>query len=63
MTQEMDLNNMASMLDPTLVGEAKHEIALNDLALDNISYEWIEQCNKPAYLKKALRLIEEDGRT
>ncbi|EGR34072.1 tpr domain conserved [Ichthyophthirius multifiliis] len=34
---------------------------LSDLTLDQIDYEWIENQKKASFLKKAIRLIEEDG--
>ena len=35
--------------------------SLSDLTLDKIDFEWIKSCKKIKFLKKALRLIEEDG--
>ncbi|KAL4473939.1 hypothetical protein ABPG72_000301 [Tetrahymena utriculariae] len=34
---------------------------LSDLTLEKIDYDWIEKQNKPNFLKKAIKLIEEDG--
>jgi hypothetical protein len=35
---------------------------LSELTLDIIDYEWIEKQTKASFLKKAIRLIEEDGK-
>lgn len=32
-----------------------------DITIDKIEFDWIAQCNKVSYLKKAVRVIEEDG--
>lgn len=36
-------------------------LTLAELKLDHISPEWIQQTDKPNYLKKALRLLKDDG--
>jgi hypothetical protein len=38
------------------------DIPLQELTLESISYDWIEKCSKVSYLKKALKLIDDDGR-
>jgi len=35
---------------------------LGDLTLQKISFEWIKECKKIKLLKKAIKLIEEDGK-
>ena len=32
-----------------------------DVELSRIDYDWVERQNKPAFLKKALKLLELDG--
>lgn len=32
-----------------------------ELTLDKIDWDWVQKCNKPAQLKKALFLLEQDG--
>ena len=34
---------------------------LENLTLNSISYEWLEKTNNPKLLKKAIRLLKEDG--
>ena len=34
---------------------------LENLTINSISYEWLEKTNNPKLLKKALRLLKEDG--
>lgn len=34
---------------------------LTDLTLEKIDYDWIKEQKKPSFLKKAIKLIEEDG--
>ena len=34
---------------------------IENLTLNSISYEWLEKTNNPKFLKKALRLLKEDG--
>ena len=34
---------------------------LENLTLNSISYEWLEKTNDPKFLKKALKLLKEDG--
>lgn len=43
-----------------LTGEATAEL-LSDITIDKIDFEWVEQAKKISHLKKALRLLEEDG--
>lgn len=38
-------------------------LTLAELKLDHISPEWIKETEKPNYLKKALRLLKDDGRS
>ena len=33
----------------------------NDISLDKIDYEWVESTDKIVRLKKALKLLEQDG--
>lgn len=35
---------------------------LADLTLEKIDYDWIKEQKKPNFLKKAIKLIEEDGK-
>jgi hypothetical protein len=56
-----DLSNIAKLLDPNS-GSETPEVSLQELTLDNITFDWIEKTTRVPYLKKALRLIEEDGR-
>lgn len=35
---------------------------LADLSLEKIDYDWIKEQKKPNFLKKAIKLIEEDGK-
>lgn len=51
------------MLKPegTGLGEGT-DIPLQELVLENISYDWIAKCVKPSYLRRALKLIDDDGR-
>ena len=34
---------------------------LENLTLNSISYEWLEKTNEPKLLKKAIKLLKEDG--
>ena len=34
---------------------------LDNLTINSISYEWLEKTNNPKLLKKAIRLLKEDG--
>lgn len=34
---------------------------LSDLTLDKVDFDWIKNAKKISHLKKALKLIEEDG--
>ena len=34
---------------------------LENLTLNSISYEWLEKTNDPKFLKKALKLLKDDG--
>lgn len=36
--------------------------SLADLRLENIDFEWVTECKKISLLKKAIRLIEDDGK-
>jgi hypothetical protein len=38
------------------------EELLSDLTLDIIDYKWIASCRKIPLLKKAIKLIEQDGK-
>lgn len=37
------------------------ELNNNDITLEDVTYEWLDTCNDPKQLHKAVKLIEEDG--
>jgi hypothetical protein len=57
-----DYESISRLLKPDVDGgEVAAETPLQELKLENISYDWIKKCTKPSFLKKAMRLIDEDG--
>jgi hypothetical protein len=41
--------------------EFSNASTLSDITLEKIDYDWIEKCSKPSHLKRALRLLKDDG--
>ena len=35
---------------------------LSDLTLDNVDFDWVKKTTKVSHLKKAIKLIEDDGK-
>ena len=36
---------------------------INDVELSNIDFQWVERQTKPNFLKRALKILELDGKT
>lgn len=34
---------------------------MEELTLNKIDYEWVDKCNDPKELRKAIKLLQEDG--
>ena len=58
---ESEYMNLNNLLNPGNSEPTGNEIPLHELTLDSISYDWVQHTSKPSHLKKALRLIDDDG--
>jgi len=35
--------------------------SINDIKINTIDYKWLQNCEKPSHLKRALKVLHEDG--
>ena len=46
----------------SMLSGKKYVPSIHDININNIDYKWLKKCDKTSHLKRALKILHEDGK-